>query len=63
LDGVYEKLLLDAQTCAKAMEFSPVLQDPLEPKAFEDVVDTSLADDRSGRALMDQLGAGATFGR
>ena len=33
-------------------------RDPVNPQTFEDVASQALANDRSGRALMDQLGAG-----
>jgi hypothetical protein len=56
-DRVHEKLRLDAQACAKAMQFSPVLDDAADPKTFEGVAAKALADYRSGTALMDQLGA------
>jgi hypothetical protein len=51
-DCVYAKLRVDAQTSARAMEHSPLLADP-----FDDVVAKSPDDYRSGRSLMDQLGA------
>ena len=53
-DRTYQRLLRDAQACAHAMSFS--LQ-PDAPEAWEKTVAKSLEDYRSGRALMDQLGA------
>jgi hypothetical protein len=52
-----EQLRADAQACARAMNHSPLLGDPTEPKSFEDVVSKSLDDYRSGKALMDHIGA------
>ena len=57
-DQVYDALRLDAQACTRAMQLSPLLNDPVEPKRFEDVAIKSFAEFRSGKALMDQLGAG-----
>jgi hypothetical protein len=53
-DRTYRRLLRDAQTCARAMSFPPQLD---APEAWEKTVAKSLEDYRSGRALMDQLGA------
>jgi hypothetical protein len=53
-DRTYQRLLQDAQACARAMSFSPQLD---APEAWEKTVAKSLEDYRSGRALMDQLGA------
>ncbi len=54
LDRVYDQLLLDAQACGRAMQFSPGLDSPAE---WQDIASRSLDDYRSGRALMDHLGA------
>jgi hypothetical protein len=54
-DRVHEKLLLDAQACARAMENSPMFGAPGE---WGDIVSRSLEDYRTGRSLMDHLGAG-----
>jgi hypothetical protein len=54
LDRTYQRLLQDAQACYRAMSFSPQLD---TPEAWEKTVAKSLQDYRSGRALMDQLGA------
>jgi len=53
-DGIYRQLRNDAQACVRAMCFSPKLDSPEE---WETTVDKALDDYRSGRALMDQLGA------
>jgi hypothetical protein len=53
-DRTYQGLLQDAQACARAMSLSPRLN---APDAWEKTVAKSLEDYRSGRALMDQLGA------
>jgi len=54
LDRVYDELLLDAQACGRAMQFSPGLDHPAE---WQDIASRSLDDYRGGRALMDHLGA------
>jgi hypothetical protein len=54
LDRTYKRLLQDAQTCYRAMSLSPQLD---APEAWEKTVAKALDDYRSGRALMDQLGA------
>jgi hypothetical protein len=53
-DAVYERLMFDSQACARAMGSSPELE---TPAAWQDVASRSLDDYRSGRALMDHLGA------
>ncbi len=53
-DGAYEQLLLDAQACARAMKSSPSLGESAE---WQDIASRSLDDYRSGRSLMDHLGA------
>lgn len=53
-DQIYRHLLLDAQACARSMYSSPQLD---SPEKWEATVSKALADYRSGRALMDQLGA------
>jgi hypothetical protein len=53
-DRTYGQLLLDAQACARSMCFSPQLDSPEE---WEATVTKALQDYRSGRALMEQLGA------
>jgi hypothetical protein len=53
-DQVYQHLLLDAQACARSMYFSPQLD---SPEKWEATVAKALEDYRSGRALMDKLGA------
>jgi hypothetical protein len=53
-DRTYQGLLQDAQACARAMSLSPQLD---APETWEKTVAKSLEDYRSGRALMDQLGA------
>lgn len=53
-DRVYDQLLLDAQACGRAMQCSPRLDNSAEWSA---AVSKSLDDYRSGRALMDHLGA------
>lgn len=50
-DRTYQRLLRDAQACAHAMSSFHA------PEAWEKTVAKSLEDYRSGRALMDQLGA------
>ena len=50
-DRTYQRLLRDAQACANAMSSFHA------PEAWEKTVTKSLEDYRSGRALMDQLGA------
>ncbi len=54
LDRVYDQLLLDAQACGRAMQFSPGLDHPAE---WQDIASRLLDDYRGGRALMDHLGA------
>jgi len=56
-DEVYRNLRIDAQACARSMRFSPTFGDPPEPNKFEDTVSKSLDDYRSGRALMEHMGA------
>jgi len=56
-DDVYGRLKVDAQACARSMRFSPTFGDPPEPNKFEDIVSKSLDDYRSGRALMEHMGA------
>jgi hypothetical protein len=53
-ERVYEGLRLDAQSCARSMRLSPLLE---THQAWTDIVDRSLEAYRSGRALMDHLGA------
>jgi hypothetical protein len=53
-DRTYRQLMLDAQACARSMFHAQQLDSPEE---WEATVRKSLADYRSGRALMDQLGA------
>jgi hypothetical protein len=53
-DSTYRRLLLDSQACARSMLYSPQLN---SPEDWEETVTKALADYRSGRALMDQLGA------
>lgn len=53
-DRVYDQLLLDAQACGRAMQFSPRLDNPAE---WDAAVSKALEDYRSGRSLMDHLGA------
>jgi hypothetical protein len=53
-DRVYDQLLLDAQACGRAMQFSPGLDKPAD---WQDIASRSLDDYRSGRVLMDHLGA------
>jgi hypothetical protein len=53
-DSTYRRLLLDAQACARSMLNSPQLN---SKEDWEETVTKALADYRSGRALMDQLGA------
>jgi hypothetical protein len=53
-DWTYRKLLLDAQACARSMYSSPQLD---SQEKWEATVTKALEDYRSGRALMDQLGA------
>jgi hypothetical protein len=53
-DQTYRQLMLDAQACARSMFHSPQLNSPDE---WEATVKKALEDHRSGRALMDQLGA------
>jgi hypothetical protein len=48
------QLRMDAQSCARSMRFSPLFGKPAE---WDDVVARSLDDYRSGRSLMDHLGA------
>ncbi len=54
-DSTYRRLLLDAQACARSMLNSPQLNSPQDWEAT--TVTKALADYRSGRAVMDQLGA------
>ena len=56
-DEGYRQLALDAQVCARSMQFSPTVGDPAEPKKFENIVSKSLDDYRSGRSLMEHMGA------
>ncbi len=51
---VHAALRHDAQSCARSMCHSPLFGEPSE---WEDIVDRSLDDYRSGRSLMDHLGA------
>ena len=53
-DRVYDQLLLDAQACGRAMQYSPRLDNLVE---WHGAVSKSLEDYRSGRSLMDHLGA------
>jgi hypothetical protein len=53
-DGIYRQLRNDAQACARSMYYSRQLDSPEE---WEAAVLKALKDYRSGRALMDQLGA------
>jgi hypothetical protein len=53
-DRTYRRLMLDAQACARSMHYSPQLDSSEE---WEATVEKALVDYRSGRALMDQLGA------
>jgi hypothetical protein len=53
-DQTYRQLMLDAQACVRSMFHSPQLNSPEE---WEATVKKALEDYRSGRALMDQLGA------
>lgn len=53
-DSVYQKLRGDAQSCVRSMQFSPLFGKPAE---WDDIVARSLDDYRSGRSLMDHLGA------
>ena len=51
---VHAALRQDAQSCARSMRNSPLFGDPGK---WEDMIDRSLDDYRSGRSLMDHLGA------
>jgi hypothetical protein len=53
-DEVHRRLKLDAQSCGRSMQFSPLFG---EPQEWNDIVERSLDDYRSGRSLMDHLGA------
>jgi hypothetical protein len=53
-DSTFRQLLLDAQACARSMVYSPQLN---STEDWEATVTKALADYRSGRSLMDQLGA------
>lgn len=53
-DRTYRQLLQDARAASRAMSFSPKLD---AAKPWEETVAKSAEDYRSGRALMDQLGA------
>jgi hypothetical protein len=53
-DRVYEGLRRDAQSCARSMQHSPLFA---EAGDWDSIVDRSLDDYRSGRSLMDRLGA------
>lgn len=53
-DRVYSSLRSDAQSRARSMRNSPLFGDPGK---WEDIIDRSLDDYRSGRSLMDHLGA------
>lgn len=53
-DSVYEDLKRDAQSCARSMRTSPLLG---KPEEWDEIVGRSLDDYRSGRSLMDHLGA------
>jgi hypothetical protein len=53
-DSTYRRLLLDAQACARSMLDSPQLN---SPEDWEATVTKALVEYRSGRSLMDQLGA------
>ena len=52
-DRVYHRLKMDAQACARSMQFSPLFG---MPENWEDIVSKSLEDYRSGRSLMDHMG-------
>jgi hypothetical protein len=54
LDRVHEKLRQDAQACARAMRSSPLFG---AAENWDTIVSRSLEDYRSGRSLMDHLGA------
>jgi hypothetical protein len=51
---VYEKLMLDAQATGRAMQHSPRIDNPTD---WDAIASKSLDDYRSGRSLMDHLGA------
>jgi hypothetical protein len=53
-DRVYAALRNDAQSCARAMRSSPLLD---TTEAWTELVDRSLDDYHSGRSLMEHLGA------
>jgi hypothetical protein len=53
-DRVHEALRMDAQSCARSMRYSPLFG---EAGDWDGIVDRSLDDYRSGRSLMDHLGA------
>jgi hypothetical protein len=53
-ERVYRGLRIDAQSCARSMSSSPLVG---TEKAWTDIVDRSLDDYRSGRSLMEHLGA------
>jgi hypothetical protein len=53
-DSTYRELLLDAQASARSMLYSPQLN---SPEDWEAMVAKALVEYRSGRSLMDQLGA------
>src|SRR2546423_12305394 len=54
LDRVHEQLRQDAQACSRAMQSSPLFG---AAEDWETIVSKSLEDYRSGRSLMDHLGA------
>lgn len=51
---VYDGLRMDAQSCARSMQFSPLFGEPAD---WDSIVDRSLDDYRAGRSLMGHLGA------
>ncbi len=53
-DEVHRRLKLDAQSCGRSMQFSPLFG---KREDWHDIVERSLDDYRSGRSLMDHLGA------
>ena len=53
-DRVHDRLRIDAQSCARSMRNSPLFGRSAE---WDDIVARSLDDYRSGRSLMDHIGA------
>jgi hypothetical protein len=56
-DRVFKKLRSDAQSTARAMRWSPSLEEMEKPGVFENIASKALDDYLAGRFLLDQMGA------